>query len=54
MRHELPAADEDALTETLEVLADEDTLRALDESEEDVKAGRTFSLDVVKRELGPT
>ena len=42
----------DAIEETLEVLQDEKTLTALRESEEDVKAGRLFSLDEVKRELG--
>lgn len=42
----------EALEETLEVLDDEATLGALRESEEDVKAGRLFSLDEVRRELG--
>jgi prevent-host-death family protein len=42
----------EALEETLEILQDEDTLGALQESEEDVKAGRLFSLDEVRRELG--
>jgi antitoxin YefM len=42
----------EALEETLEVLQDEETLAALRESEEDVQAGRLFSLDEVKRELG--
>jgi antitoxin YefM len=42
----------DAIEETLEVLQDEETLAALRESEEDVKAGRLFSLDEVRRELG--
>jgi antitoxin YefM len=42
----------EALEETLEVLDDEATLEALRESEEDVKAGRLFSLDEVRRELG--
>ena len=42
----------EALEETLEILQDEDTLAALRESEEDVKAGRLFSLDEVRRELG--
>jgi prevent-host-death family protein len=42
----------DAIEETLEALQDETTLTALRESEEDVKAGRLFSLDEVKRELG--
>lgn len=42
----------EALEETVEVLQDEELLTALRESEEDVAAGRLFSLDEVKRELG--
>jgi antitoxin YefM len=42
----------DAIEETLEVLQDDETLAALRESEEDVKAGRLFTLDEVRRELG--
>jgi len=42
----------EALEETLETLQDEETLGALRESEDDVKAGRLFSLDEVRRELG--
>jgi antitoxin YefM len=42
----------DAIEETLEVLQDEETLTALRESEEDVQAGRLFTLDEVRRELG--
>ena len=42
----------EALEETVEVLQDDELLAALRESEEDVKAGRLFSLDEVKRELG--
>ncbi len=42
----------ESLQETIDVLSDEDTLEALRESEEDVKAGRTYSWDDVKRELG--
>jgi PHD/YefM family antitoxin component YafN of YafNO toxin-antitoxin module len=40
------------LEETLEILKDEDTLLALRESEEDVRAGRVFALEAVRRELG--
>lgn len=36
----------------LEVLQDDEALSALRESAEDVKAGRLFSLDEVRRELG--
>ncbi len=42
----------EALEETLEILQDEETLTALRDSENDVKAGRLFSLDEVRRELG--
>jgi antitoxin YefM len=42
----------EAVEETLGVLQDEETLAALRESEEDVRAGRLFSLDEVRRELG--
>jgi antitoxin YefM len=42
----------EAVEETLEILQDQETLDALRESEEDVKAGRVFSLDEVRRELG--
>lgn len=42
----------EALEETLEVLQDEELLAALRDSEKDVEAGRLFSLDEVKRELG--
>jgi antitoxin YefM len=42
----------EALEETVEVLQDGELLAALRESEKDVRAGRLFSLDEVKRELG--
>ncbi len=42
----------EALAETLEVLEDDDALEALRESEADVRAGRVYSLDEVRRELG--
>jgi antitoxin YefM len=48
----LSAGEYEELEETLEILQDEDTLRALRESERDVKAGRLFTLDAVRRELG--
>jgi prevent-host-death family protein len=48
----LSAEEYDAIAETLEVLQDSATLEALRESEADVKAGRLFSLDAVRRELG--
>jgi antitoxin YefM len=42
----------EALAETLEILDDEELMEALRESERDVQAGRTSSLDEVRRELG--
>jgi prevent-host-death family protein len=42
----------EALAETLEILGDPDTVQALRESEEDVAAGRVYSLEDVRRELG--
>ena len=42
----------EALTETLEVLDDDETLDALRESESDVQAGRTQALAEVRRDLG--
>lgn len=48
----LSSEEYDALAETLEVLDDDDALEALRESEADVQAGRVYSLDEVRRELG--
>lgn len=42
----------EALAETLEVLEDDEAIAALRESEADVRAGRVYSLDEVRRELG--
>ena len=42
----------EALAETLEVLEDDEALEALRESEADVRAGRVYALDEVRRELG--
>lgn len=42
----------EALAETLEVLEEEEAIEALRESEADVRAGRVYSLDEVRRELG--
>jgi prevent-host-death family protein len=50
----LSADEYDAFEETLAVLEDEETLGALRGSEEDVRAGRLFSLADVKRDLGIT
>jgi antitoxin YefM len=48
----VPADEQEALEETLEILQDEDVLEALTQSEEDVKAGRLRTLREVRRELG--
>lgn len=48
----VPADEQEALEETLEILQDEDLLEALRESEEDVEAGRLSTLLDVRRELG--
>lgn len=48
----LSAAEYEALDETLAVLGDDAAVDSLRESEEDVRAGRLFSLDEVRRELG--
>ena len=48
----IPAAELEAIEETLEVLQDDELLQALRESEEDVKAGRLSTLSEVRRELG--
>lgn len=48
----VPADEQEAIEETLEILQDEDILEALRESEEDVKAGRLKTLHEVRRELG--
>lgn len=42
----------EAIEETLDVLQDEGALADLRASEEDVKAGRLFRLDDVRRDLG--
>jgi len=42
----------EALAETLEVLEDDEALEALRDSEADVRAGRVYSLDEVRREPG--
>jgi antitoxin YefM len=46
------AAEQEALEETLDILQDEETLAALRESQEDVRAGRLTTLGEVRRELG--
>lgn len=48
----VPADEQEALEETLEILQDEGLLEALRESEDDVEAGRLRTLREVRRELG--
>ncbi len=48
----IPAAEFEAIEESLEILQDEDLLHALRESEDDVKAGRLSTISEVRRELG--
>ncbi|HEX9236029.1 MAG TPA: hypothetical protein VF972_07095 [Actinomycetota bacterium] len=42
----------EAIIETLEILQDEELLKTLRESEEDVQAGRLTPLSEVRREFG--
>jgi antitoxin YefM len=42
----------EAVEETLEILQDDGTMASLRKSEEDIAAGRLFSLREVRRELG--
>jgi len=48
----VPAEEQELLEETLEILQDEELLKALRQSEADTKAGRLTSLHQVRRELG--
>ena len=48
----LSSVEWEAIQETIDLLADEESLAALRESEADVKDGRLTSLDDVRRELG--
>ena len=48
----LSSEEYEALAETLEVLEDEAALEALRESAADVSAGRVYSIDEVRRDLG--
>lgn len=48
----LSSAEYETLQETLEILGDERTMEALRQSDEDVEAGRLYSVDEVKRDLG--
>jgi antitoxin YefM len=48
----LSSEEYEALAETLEVLDDNETLAALRESEVDVREGRLYRLEEVRRELG--
>lgn len=46
------AAELESMQETLEILSDPETMAAIRESEADIKAGRVYSLEQVKSELG--
>ncbi len=48
----LSSEEYEAIAETLEVLEDDETLAALRESEADVREGRVYPIDGVRRELG--
>jgi antitoxin YefM len=48
----MPVVELEAFEETLEILQDEDTLQALREAEDDVKARRVTTLDELRRDLG--
>jgi antitoxin YefM len=48
----LSSEEYEALAETLEVLEDDETLGALRQSEADVRAGRVYPVDEVRRGLG--
>lgn len=47
----MSADDYDSLIETLEILADRELMADIEAAKEDLKAGRTFSLDEVKEAL---
>jgi antitoxin YefM len=42
----------ESMEETIEVLSDPELMAALEESERDVQAGRVYTLEDVKRDLG--
>jgi antitoxin YefM len=48
----LSVAEYESMVETIEALSDEELMEGLKRSEEDVKAGRVYTWDEVKRELG--
>ena len=48
----VPAEEQEAIEETLEILQDEELLSALRQSEGDVAAGRLTTLAELRRELG--
>ncbi len=48
----LSVAEYESMVETIEILSDEELMESLKRSDEDVKAGRVYTLDEVKREFG--
>lgn len=48
----MPLEDVEAWEETIEILSDKELMKDLREADEDVKAGRVYSLEKVKKELG--
>lgn len=42
----------ESLKETLEIMSDPETMKDLKEAEEDIKAGRVYTWEEVKKELG--
>ena len=48
----LPWEDYEALVETLEVMSDRKLMEALRKSAEDIKKGRTYTSDQVRKRLG--
>jgi antitoxin YefM len=48
----LSIAEYESMVETIEALSDEELMESLKRSDEDVKAGRVYTLDEVMREFG--
>ncbi|KKP58105.1 MAG: hypothetical protein UR52_C0022G0012 [Candidatus Gottesmanbacteria bacterium GW2011_GWA1_34_13] len=48
----MPIEDVESLEETNEILADKKLMRDIRQAKKDIKAGRVYSLEQVKKELG--
>ena len=48
----IPATEYDSWKETMEIMADPTLMAAIQEGEEDIKAGRYYDWEDVKKELG--